>query len=310
MHIWIRPAERRASRFHFPWAPFLTCQLPSWSPQCYPRRHQTMFLYTSTSPSSASESWLFLERSFWSCASFSLSRLSSHQPASLRQAVCKGMSQLARPRLINDERQAGVQVHKSHSAESRSAASPKPMSWQKSEVPGARQIPWAWWYWWGVHPWASWQTRLQWMADCAVWEPGWLCGRENRYQGPTTPTQPSPADRTAPAPWKPLLPRCDGVQLIIHILNLFSPDFSFNCFLTLMQGWILPFKGNVLEVFLEAGSLIETFDRSIRISALCRPQLEEPLLLHGGWDPTGVRWQNSKGGFLSDRPWVNLLLQG
>ena len=63
-------------------------------------------------------------------------------------------------------------------------------------------------------------------------------------------------------------------------------------------------------MILEAGSLIETFDRSIRISALCKPQLEEPLLLHGGWDATGVRWQNSKGGFISDRPWVNLLLQG
>ena len=100
-----------------------------------------MFLYTSKSPSSESESWVFLERSFWSFVSLSLSRLSSHQPASLRQAVCKGTSQLAWPRLINDERRAGVQVHKSHSAESRSAASPKPMSWQKSEVPGARQIP-------------------------------------------------------------------------------------------------------------------------------------------------------------------------
>lgn len=101
----------------------------------------SVFLYTSKSPSSESESWLFPERLFWSFASLSLSRLSSHQPASLRQAVCKGTSQLAWPRLINDERRAGVQVHKSHSAESRSAASPKPMSWQKSEVPGARQIP-------------------------------------------------------------------------------------------------------------------------------------------------------------------------
>lgn len=73
--------------------------------------------------------------------SLSLSRLSSHQPASLRQAVCKRISQLARPRLINDERQAGFQVHKSHSVESRSVASPKPISWQKSGVPGASQIP-------------------------------------------------------------------------------------------------------------------------------------------------------------------------
>lgn len=61
-----------------------------------------------------------------------LSRLRSHQPASLRQAVCKGASQLAWPRLINDERQAGFQVHNSHSVESRSAASPKPITWQKS----------------------------------------------------------------------------------------------------------------------------------------------------------------------------------
>lgn len=100
-----------------------------------------MISFTLKSPSKEIEHWLFLERLFWSFASLSLSRLSSHQPASLRQAVCKGISQLAWPRLINDERQAGFQVHKTHSVESRSAASPKPISWQKSGVPGASQIP-------------------------------------------------------------------------------------------------------------------------------------------------------------------------
>lgn len=100
-----------------------------------------VMLFIPKSPSNESEHWSFLERLFCSFVSLLLSRLHSHQPASLRQAVCKGTSQLAWPRLINDERQAGFQVHKSHSVESRSAASPKPVSWQKSEVPGASQIP-------------------------------------------------------------------------------------------------------------------------------------------------------------------------
>lgn len=184
-----------------------------------------MILFIPTSPSKQTERWPFLERPFCSFVSLLLSRLSSHQPASLRQAVCKGTSQLAWPRLINDERQAGFQVHKSHSVESRSAASPKPISWQKSEVPGASQIPWASWYWWGVHPWASWQTSLKWMADCVFWEPLWLCGSYNKYQGPATPTQ----------PWYPgTLHGLDATimdpQRIIHVINLFLPDFSFNAF--------------------------------------------------------------------------------
>lgn len=85
--------------------------------------------------------WSLLKRPFCTFVSLSLSRLWSHQPASPRQAVCKGTSQLARPRLINDGRQAGFQAHKIHSVESRSAASPKPISWQKSACPVLAKFP-------------------------------------------------------------------------------------------------------------------------------------------------------------------------
>lgn len=66
-------------------------------------------------PPSDESGHMSLEGQLCSFASLLLARSWSRRPASLRQAVCKGTSQLAWPRLINDERQAGFQVHKSHS---------------------------------------------------------------------------------------------------------------------------------------------------------------------------------------------------